>query len=249
MMENFTGKKAVVIGGSGGIGAELSLKLAQAGAQVLVHGGHNKEKARLLLERLHQVSPCQTQHQALVQELSADKLQQFPSSPLMEQVRRADILCIAFGPFLQKALEDTSPADWISTTLMNYALPGICVSAVLPHMKDSHWGRILLFGGTLTHNVKGYLTNAAYGGAKTALCSLVKSTAAQYSSWGITCNGILPGLTETEYQSTELLAVLAKKNPSGNIIPAERVAQAAMNLLSVKEINGALLNVDDGWNP
>lgn len=239
----------MVIGGSGGIGAELSLKLAQAGAQVLVHGGHNQKKASLLLERLHQVSPHQIQHQTLVQELSADKLHQFPSSPLMEQVRRADILCVAFGPFLQKALEDTSPQDWISTALLNYALPGICVSAVLPHMKGRRWGRILLFGGTLTHNVKGYLTNAAYGGAKTALCSLVKSTAAQCSSWGITCNGILPGLTETEYQSADLLAALAKKNPSGIIIPGERVAQAAMNLLFIKEINGALLNVDDGWIP
>lgn len=239
----------MVIGGSGGIGAELSLKLAQAGAQVLVHGGHNQEKANLLLERLHQASPCRLSHQFLIQELSADTLHQFPSSPLMEQVQGADILCIAFGPFLQKSLEDTSPADWIATTLMNYTLPGICVSAVLPHMKSNRWGRILLFGGTLTHNVKGYLTNAAYGGAKTALCSLVKSTAAQCNSWGITCNGILPGLTETEYQSTELLAILARKNPSGNIIPAERVAQAAMNLLSLKEINGALLNVDDGWTP
>lgn len=248
-MEQFTGKKAVVIGGSGGIGAELSLKLAQSGAQVLVHGGHNQDKINKLLERLHHVSPSQDTHQGLLQELSAERLQELPTSPLMEEIRASDILCVAFGPFLQKSLEDTSPQDWISTTLLNYALPGICVSAVLPHMKALRWGRILLFGGTLTHSVKGFLTNAAYGGAKTALCSLVKSTAVQYSSWGITCNGILPGLTVTEYQSADQLTVLAKKNPSGSVIPADRVAQAAMNLLSIKEINGALLNVDDGWSP
>lgn len=248
-MSIFAQKKAVVIGGSGGIGAKLSLKLAQEGASVMVHGGHNSQKLTDLMETLETNSPQPAHHQSLVQEITGDNLAAFPTSPLMEHVKEADILCVAFGPFLQGSLEDTTPQQWMDITLLNYALPGICVSATLPRMKEKHWGRILLFGGTLTHNVKPYRTNAAYGGAKTALCSLVKSTAAQYSSWGITCNGILPGLTETEYQSPQLLSGLAQKNPSGKIIPAETIATAAITLLSIQEINGALLNVDDGWTP
>lgn len=245
----FAQKKAVVIGGSGGIGAKLSLKLAQEGASVLVHGGHNSQKLSDLMQTLKTHAPQSARHQSLVQEITGDNLAAFPASPLMEHVKEADILCVAFGPFLQGSLEETTPKQWMDITLLNYALPGICVSATLPRMKEKRWGRILLFGGTLTHNVKAYRTNAAYGGAKTALCSLVKSTAAQYSSWGITCNGILPGLTETEYQSPQLLSMLAQKNPSGKIIPAETIATAAINLLSMQEINGALLNVDDGWTP
>ena len=245
----FAQKKAVVIGGSGGIGAKLSLKLAQEGASVLVHGGHNSQKLSDLMQTLETHALQSARHQSLVQEITGDNLAAFPASPLMEHVKEADILCVAFGPFLQGSLEETTPKQWMDITLLNYALPGICVSATLPYMKEKRWGRILLFGGTLTHNVKAYRTNAAYGGAKTALCSLVKSTAAQYSSWGITCNGILPGLTETEYQSPQLLSMLAQKNPSGKIISSETIATAAINLLSVKEINGALLNVDDGWNP
>ena len=46
-----------------------------------------------------------------------------------------------------------------------------------------------------------------------------------------------------------MLSVLAQKNPSGKIIASETIATAAIDLISVKEINGALLNVDDGWNP
>lgn len=248
-MSIFAQKKAVVIGGSGGIGAKLSLKLAQEGASVMVHGGHNSQKLTDLMETLETNSPQPAHHQSLVQEITGDNLAAFPASPLMEHVKEADILCVAFGPFLQGSLEETTPKQWMDITLLNYTLPGICVSAALPYMKEKRWGRILLFGGTLTHNVKAYRTNAAYGGAKTALCSLVKSTAAQYSSWGITCNGILPGLTETEYQSPQVLSMLAQKNPSGKIIPAETIATAAINLLSVQEINGALLNVDDGWTP
>lgn len=248
-MDIFEGKKAVVIGGSGGIGAQLSIKLAGSGAELVVHGGHDQEKLGRLMERLREVSPRTASHRAIVQELTTETMGRLAASPLMEQIRRADILCVAFGPFLQKPLEETSPTEWMETSLLNYAFPGICVSAALPHMKENHWGRILLFGGTLTHNVRGYRTNAAYGGAKTAVCSLVKSTALQYSSCGITCNGILPGFTETEYQSAEQLTLLAKKNPSGSIIPAEAVAAAAMTLLSTREVNGALLNIDDGWHP
>ncbi|MEE0133518.1 MAG: SDR family oxidoreductase [Treponema sp.] len=248
-MDIFAKKKAVVVGGSGGIGAKLSIKLAQAGASVLVHGGHNSHKLADLMETLKTQSPHAAHHQELIQEITGDNIASFASSPLLEHIAEADILCVAFGPFLQASLEETTAKQWIDITLLNYALPGICVSAALPHMKENNWGRILLFGGSLTHNVKAFRTNAAYGGAKTALCSLVKSTATQYSSYGITCNGILPGLTETEYQSPQLLSQLAQKNPSGKIIPAETIASAALNLLSVKEINGALLNVDDGWTP
>lgn len=248
-MENFTEKKAVVIGGSGGIGAHISMALAQAGATLLVHGGHNSQKLQNLMDSLQNASPQKTFHQSIIQEITGENLPQFSRTPLMKEIKTADILCVAFGPFLQKSIEETLPAEWINISLLNYALPGICVSAALPHMKENNWGRILLFGGTLTHNVKAYRTNAAYGGAKTALCSLVKSTAVQCSRWGITCNGILPGSTETEYQSPELLATLAKKNPSGKIISPEIIATAAMNLLFTKEVNGALLNIDDGWNP
>lgn len=248
-MDIFAKKKAVVVGGSGGIGAKLSIKLAQAGASVLVHGGHNSHKLADLMETLKTQSPHAAHHQELIQEITGDNIASFASSPLLEHIAEADILCVAFGPFLQASLEETTAKQWIDITLLNYALPGICVSAALPHMKENNWGRILLFGGSLTHNVKAFRTNAAYGGAKTALCSLVKSTATQYSGYGITCNGILPGLTETEYQSPQLLSQLAQKNPSGKIIPAETIASAALNLLSVKEINGALLNVDDGWTP
>ena len=125
-MSIFAQKKAVVIGGSGGIGAKLSLKLAQEGASVMVHGGHNSQKLTDLMETLETNSPQPAHHQSLVQEITGDNLAAFPTSPLMEHVKEADILCVAFGPFLQGSLEDTTPQQWMDITLLNYALPGIC---------------------------------------------------------------------------------------------------------------------------
>ena len=91
-MSIFAQKKAVVIGGSGGIGAKLSLKLAQEGASVLVHGGHNSQKLSDLMQTLETHAPQSARHQSLVQEITGDNLAAFPASPLMEHVKEADIL-------------------------------------------------------------------------------------------------------------------------------------------------------------
>ena len=133
--------------------------------------------------------------------------------------------------------------------LLNYALPGLLVSTALPYMISNKWGRILLFGGTRTQNVNGFLTNAAYAGAKTGVCSLVRSVALAYAPYGITCNALLPGMTDTEYVSQQTRASLAKKMPSKKLISTMTVAESGMFLLEQAELNGVLLNVDSGWDP
>jgi NAD(P)-dependent dehydrogenase (short-subunit alcohol dehydrogenase family) len=114
-------------------------------------------------------------------------------------------------------------------------------------MSGAGWGRILLFGGTGTHVVAGFRTNAAYAGAKTAVSSLVKSVACAYAPAGITCNALLPGFTDTEYLSDSLRQDLKAKIPGGELLTPQEIAQTAEHILCSPGINGALINVDKGW--
>lgn len=228
MESGFRGRKAVVVGGSSGIGRAVALALVDAGAAVTVLGRHVLEGA---------VS-CQ---------LDIDNPKNLEI--VLASVQNADIICIVRGPFLQKSLAETTDGEWSSIVHANLTVPGMLVSAVLPHMREARWGRILLFGGTRTDAVRGFRTNAAYAAAKTGLSSLVKSVALEYASEGITCNAVCPGLVDSANMDPVQQRVLAQKNPDGKLVSVQEIADAALFLLSNGACNGVLLPVDKGWSP
>ncbi|MDR3284988.1 MAG: SDR family oxidoreductase [Treponema sp.] len=244
--------RCVIVGGSGGIGRALSLALARTQTDdfpkdlsLVIHGGSDSARFDALIARLREETSCPVSK--LTQRLNAGDFSGLLESPLYAEVRQADVLCLCFGPFLQKPLHETSAKEWNEISFLNYTLPGICISAALPHMMRNYWGRILVFGGTGTGQIRGFRTNPVYGGAKTALCSLVKSVAISCSQFGITCNAILPGFTETEYLTEAQKEELRAKIPGNTLIAPEQIAEAGLFLLRQGEINGALLNIDQGW--
>ena len=243
----FCGKKALVVGGSGGIGAEISLLLAENGADLVIHGAHNGEKLNSLSEKIQKITGKNPE--VIIYDFFKNDFNDFDKSPLFSQAKNCDILILAFGPFLQKSLDQTSLEDWKNLSLLNYALPGSLLSRSLPHMCKNAWGRILLFGGTGTSFRREFSTNAAYAGAKAGLNVLVNSVALEYAQFGINCNLICPGFTKTEYISDQAEKVMAEKMPSKKMISAKRVAESALFLLKNADINGETLRLDCGWSP
>lgn len=228
MKIDFHDKKAVIIGGSGGIGRAITASLLAEGADVCVIGRHPVPET-----------------ESLVLELD------YPENRIIviEKTRQADILCVVRGPFLQKPLHETTPEEWDRTVASNLAFPGSLVSAALSHMCGTGWGRILLFGGTRTDSIRGFRTNAAYAAAKTGLASLAKSVALEYASRGVSCNVICPGFVGTEYLESDEKKVLAGKNPDGELISVEEIAELALFLMKNALYNGIVVPVDKGWSP
>jgi len=246
MTSSLKNKSALVVGGSGGIGRALSLTLAKAGVRLTIHGSKKSEKLSSLSSEIARFSGKEPE--IIIQKLPETPFSDLTSSDLVKSAQKSDIICVCFGPFVQKALHETSVSDWEKVALYDYALPGLLASSALPNMKKNHFGRILFFGGTGTSFRKEFSTNAAYAGAKSALNVLVSSIAANYSAHGITCNMICPGFVETEYLSDEQKQVLSAKMPSGKLITTEAVAKSALFLLENADINGEILRMDAGWN-
>lgn len=227
MDKEFSGKKAVVVGGTGGLGRAIADGLVGLGASVCRIGAHAYDADSVVVD----LDTAAGRQRAVA--VSSD----------------ADILCVARGPFLRKALHETSADEWDSIVYANLTFPGILVSAVLPHMLSLSWGRILLLGGTRTDAVRGFRTNAAYAAAKTGLSTLVKSVSLEYASKGITCNAICPGFVDTEYLDEEEKVRMAMKNPDGRLVSVAEIADTALLLLEKSVYNGTVLPVDKGWTP
>lgn len=168
---------------------------------------------------------------------------------LKSALKKSEILCICYGPFLQKKIAQTSAQEWLWTAKLNLALPGILAGYAARFMKRRDFGRILFFGGTRTNQVNGFKTNAAYAAAKTGIASLAKSFALEFAESGISTAAIFPGFVQTEYVSAKKRAEYEKLLGGKKMICADEIARAALFLLSDSNLNGTLLEMDGGWRP
>ncbi|MCR5606276.1 MAG: SDR family NAD(P)-dependent oxidoreductase [Treponema sp.] len=190
-MGRFSGKKAVVVGGTGDIGLAICRRLVGEGAFVTVHCSAKSEKSEKIQKEFGNNA------ELLYMNISENDFDGLDKSLLKEKVSEADILCVVMGPFAQKTIEDTSLSDWKKFALLDYALPGLLSSYALPYMKKKMWGRIIFFGGTRTFSINAYKTNAAYAAAKTGVSVITKSIAVECAPYNITCNAIFPGFVDS----------------------------------------------------
>lgn len=243
-MKCFDGKTAFVVGGTGGIGRSVCSVLAQECSKLIVHGRDEKKLIKVEKEMKDNVN---------IETCLVDFSEKSNISPLNFHLKQkchdADILCMCYGPFLQKSLHEMSDFDWDFVAQNNYVLAGKIISECLRSMVEKKWGRLILIGGTRTDVIRGFRSNAAYAGAKTALEVVAKSVAMEYSKYNITCNVVLPGFVQTEYLSAELTKSLVDKSPVNALISPDKIAEAVLFLLKNNNINGTLLSIDDGWNP
>ena len=237
--DTFLGRKALVVGGTGGIGRAVALGLAERGAEVTVHGGSSQQRLDSTLEALRKTG---AQADGFLLPIDgndvADRI--FVCSP------PPDILVCAWGPFKQEKLEALDRNFWQKMTENNLIFPGILVSLVIRGMIERNWGRILLFGGTNTDTIRGYTTTVAYSAAKTALGVIAKSVAKSAGMRGVTCNVVCPGLTDTEYTKAAQRRYNREKSPGKRPLSVEQIAQAALAILENPNVNGAVVPVDQG---
>ncbi len=241
----FLGRRALVVGGTGGIGRALSLELAKRGASLVLHGGSSRERLDACLRELRAAG---AEAEGFLMELDGGPGCVERIIGALPSLGRIDLLAVAFGPFLRRSLAETAAGDWERLALLDLALPGALSSALLPAMAARGWGRILLFGGTRTDGIRSYSSNAAYAAAKTGLAVLAKSLAAEGGGRGVGCVLVCPGLVDTEYLDEARRAALRELAPGGRLLGPGEVARAAADLIAAEPClaSGSIVSLDAG---
>ena len=239
----FKGKVAVVTGGSGGIGLDVSKKLAKLKIKVLILDINkpNISKNKFIYFEKVDLSNENEINQAI--------------NKFIKKEKRIDYIVNAAGVlWFDKdiGLEKIKTDIWDKVFTINLKSMLIVIKKILPNMKKNKFGSIVNISSidALSGDDK---PQEAYGASKAAMIRLSKSIAIQYANKNIRSNSILPGPIETPMQKRWKKNPNAKKNLT-KIIPLQRVgipeniADTVLFLLSEQScfITGTEIIVDGG---
>ncbi len=192
-------RRAIVLGGTKGIGLSIARCLLKEGAQVAVGSRDmdNIHKAVRELKEYGDVIGFQT-------DVTKNYLKDLDW--VVEKLKYIDILVINSGGPAKVRLPDASDKQWKDgmNMLLFSALRGIRWAAGL--MQERQYGRILNVSSLAAKQpIPELVISSVF---RSGISSLVKTAAAEYGPFGITINNILPG-----YVMTDRLKALGKDNP------------------------------------
>jgi len=249
ILENFSlaGKVALVTGSSQGLGAGIALAMAEAGAQIVLHGldvvpNEIQEEIKALGH-----APLVT-----IGDVSKAEVCEAMVENTVRHFGKIDILVNNAGTIRRTPAVDHSWQDWELVLATNLSSVFRLSQLAGKHFLAQGSGKIINTASLLTF--QGGINVPSYSAAKGGVGQLTKAFANEWADKGINVNAIAPGYMATD-NTTALRADQDRSRQILERIPAGRwgtpadVAGAAVFLASKASsyINGHILLVDGGW--
>lgn len=239
-------KTVLITGASKGIGANMAIRFAEKGYNVVMNYNNSVQSAIILQRSLKESGYSVIAYKANVRNrLEVDLM----VKEALYRFGSIDILINNAGISNQSLITDLSEQDW--NDIIGVNLTGVfnCTQAVLPHMINQKSGKIINISSMWGE--VGASCEVAYSAAKAGVIGFTKALAKEVGPSGITVNCITPGLIETSMNqelTVEDITSIVEETPMGRIGSADDVASAALFLASDESqfITGQIIGVNGG---
>lgn len=230
-------RRALVTGGTRGIGAAIARALAENGCEVLIVASGEASLQGGAFPGFAADLSCLEETQGLAASLAGQSI---------------DILVNNAGINRIAPFAEIDPSDFQSIHDVNLRAPMLLSQAVLGHMRQQGWGRIVNIASIWAEVSRAQ--RASYAASKSGLVGMSRALAAEVARDGILVNCVSPGVIESELTRAVLgaegIAQIEQEIPMGRLGRPEEVAALVAFLASEQNtyVSGQAILIDGGFS-
>ena len=246
------GKRALVTGGSRGLGREIALALAEAGADILIVARNEETLARTATE----IRTYGHQADCICADISRPEQAAEMAESALREYGHFDILVNNVGNrLLDIPTEDLELTDWQAIVDLNLSQCFACCKVVGTEMIKRRRGRIINIASISGIIVNRGIHGRAYETSKAAVRAFTKTLAADWAPYNINVNAIAPGFFLTEInrnwfnKKPELEKTVTDQIPMGRCGEPQEIGALAVYLASEASsyMTGSVIVIDGGF--
>lgn len=264
-MSALQGKRAFITGSLQGIGFGIATAMAQAGAEIVLHGLASPEQVESAKKEILVAGAPR------VEAFTTDLRDYSATEELVAQIVAGgpvDILVNNAGIQFTAPLPAMPREKWNDIIAINLSSAFDTMRLLLPQMEERGFGRVVNIASV--HGLVASVEKAPYVAAKHGIVGLTRVAALEYAAKGdpargaITVNAICPGWVETPLIESQIQAradrhggdraagvadLLSEKQPSRRLAQPSEIGALAVWLCDPRahNINGAAIPIDGGW--